>query len=344
MEFTPNSLTPIVDAISTMGGLSSDELLEQASTATDSDISQDGLSEASVVLRESTDEDGMQSPPENNQGLPSQLEIDSDSSRASDTGEITPLDNTVNSVSESEADNRNGTDDAFDQDSSFDQTTTVEETNGEEVELPLPTEITFNDDETSEGDFILVQSASPKLVGGGAGEDTYIISPSVLDGTEEITITDTQGNSSIQLVEGLEIQSSLVAANALQLTLSNGTIININEADRFTYEAGGNAVIGIDEVDNPFDTFVEEILGLTLPTGINTLVGGAVTIISESNEANAVDELDEELLAEGSDIAPPSGSPNSTTDIMGSAEANGDITQTTLEGVTISQTEDQELF
>jgi len=138
-----------------------------------------------------------------------------------------------------------------------------------------------------EGDptqFILIQEASPNIVGGGAGNDTYIISNPLLSGNEEITISDVQGGNSIQLVEGLEIQSSTIAANAIQLILTNGAVINVNSADDFTYEPGGNAVIGIDEEDESFSTFVEDILGASVPSGNDTVAGDAVTITESSTQ------------------------------------------------------------
>ena len=141
---------------------------------------------------------------------------------------------------------------------------------------------------TEPQEVILIQTASPDVVGSGAGNDTYIISGSLLTGSEEITISDAQDSNSIQLTARLEIQSSVVAANALQLKLTNGAVININEADDFTYEPGGNAVAGIDQADDDFNAFVEEILGTNVPTGDETVTGGAVTI-SDNNQMELID-------------------------------------------------------
>ncbi|AFZ43122.1 hypothetical protein PCC7418_0911 [Halothece sp. PCC 7418] len=135
-----------------------------------------------------------------------------------------------------------------------------------------------NDSSPSEK-FFLLQPTSPDLIGGGSNNDTYIISDPIINGTEEITISDTQGSNSIQLTEGLEIESSLVAPNALQLNLTNGAVINVNSADDFSYEPGGNAVAGINEPDDDFSTFVQETLGVNLPSGDEILEGGSVTII-----------------------------------------------------------------
>ena len=49
-------------------------------------------------------------------------------------------------------------------------------------------------------------------------------------------------------------------------------------ADRFTYEAGGNATAGINLPDVDYATFVQTTLGVALPTGSTIASGGAVTI------------------------------------------------------------------
>ncbi len=145
-------------------------------------------------------------------------------------------------------------------------------------------------------EFILPQTSSPNILGGGSGQDIYILSPSVLNGTEIITISDTQGNNSIQLVAGLEIQSSIIAADALQLTLTNGAVINVNGADSFTYEPGGNAVAGIDEADIDFTPFVEDILGASVPTGNNT-IGGDAAIITEAPSTTIASAAEEAIFS-----------------------------------------------
>jgi len=132
---------------------------------------------------------------------------------------------------------------------------------------------------TSGNDVLLVQNTSPAILGGLAGDDTYIISGSLLTDTpKEITISDTEGSNSIQLVGGLEIASSIVAAESLQFTLSNGVIINVNGANTFGYEPGGNATAGIDEPDVSYEDFVGDTLGSSVPTGSDTASGGEVTI------------------------------------------------------------------
>ena len=70
---------------------------------------------------------------------------------------------------------------------------------------------------------------------GGAGNDTYIISPYTLSGAVTAKIIDTEGANVIQLIGGVTIASSSFYGNAAQLTLSNGASVQILGAAAFTY-------------------------------------------------------------------------------------------------------------
>lgn len=131
---------------------------------------------------------------------------------------------------------------------------------------------------TSGNDINVIQSTDKPTVGAGAGNDTYILSPFTLSGTEKITISDTQGTNSLQLVGGLQIASSQVAADALFLKLTNGSEITILGASSFFYEPGGNKTAGIDNADVNYATFALNTLGVTVPSGGNIASGGPVTI------------------------------------------------------------------
>ena len=87
---------------------------------------------------------------------------------------------------------------------------------------------------------IIVPSNNGTTYRGLAGDDTYIISNSIA-ANAAITIVDTSGANKIQLVDGLSVSSSKFAADAVQLTLSNGAVVTINGASNFTYDVGGNA-------------------------------------------------------------------------------------------------------
>ena len=126
-------------------------------------------------------------------------------------------------------------------------------------------------------DFIVAQVASSAIIGAGAGNDTYLLSPGLLPAGTNLTISDALGINSIQLVLGLQIASAQVTATALKLNLTSGATITVLGADRFTFEAGGNTSAGINQADISYSQFVQNILGITIPaTGINT--SGPVTI------------------------------------------------------------------
>ena len=137
-------------------------------------------------------------------------------------------------------------------------------------------------------DFIVLQQSSPAFVGADVGNDTYLLSGSMIGAGQNLTISDAKGSNSIQLADGLSIASSKVASNAMLLTLTNGGIVTINGADTFTYEAGGNSTAGINNVDVSFASFAQNTLGVTVPvSGVAT--GGAVAI--GQGEAGSVTQL-----------------------------------------------------
>lgn len=78
---------------------------------------------------------------------------------------------------------------------------------------------------------------------GLGGDDVYIISKAI-PSNAKIQIIDTEGSNIIELVDGITITTSLFTKNATRLTLSNGSEITINGADKFTYETSGNSTTG----------------------------------------------------------------------------------------------------
>ena len=123
-------------------------------------------------------------------------------------------------------------------------------------------------------DFAVLQFASPSIVGADAGNDTYLISGSMVSAGQTFTISDSNGNNSIQLASGLSIASSQVTSNALQLRLSNGGTVTVLGANLFTYDVGGNTTAGIDNTDVSYTSFVQNTLGVTLP-GSGSATGSA---------------------------------------------------------------------
>ncbi|CAK0760123.1 immune inhibitor A [Gammaproteobacteria bacterium] len=130
----------------------------------------------------------------------------------------------------------------------------------------------------SYNDVILIQATSPSTLGAGPGDDTYILTPYLLKGTESITLSDAQGTNLLQLVGGLSITKSDVAATALRLTLTNGATVTVLGANAFQYDVGGNATAGINHTPVTFAVFAQSTLGVAVPSGSSTVTGGPVTI------------------------------------------------------------------
>ncbi len=112
----------------------------------------------------------------------------------------------------------------------------------------------------------------------GVGDDTYLLSNTLLLPGKTVTLSDTVGNNSIQLAAGLAIASSKVMTNTLQLTLNTGAVVKVLGADKFGYEAGGNSTAGINQTDISYASFVQNTLGVTMPTGSAIAEGGALVI------------------------------------------------------------------
>jgi len=130
--------------------------------------------------------------------------------------------------------------------------------------------------------WVVLQQASPAVLGAGTGDDTYLISGSMLPANTEITLTDTRGSNSIQFAEGLSIKASKVANATLQLTLENGSLITVLDADEFTYDIGGNTSAGIDNADISYARLVADVLGVALPSNNSVTIGSAVSIDTNS--------------------------------------------------------------
>lgn len=131
--------------------------------------------------------------------------------------------------------------------------------------------------------FIVIQPSSPAIVGAGTGNDTYLISGSMIPAGKNITISDAIGANSLQLASGLSISSSQVSSSALKLTLSNGSTVTVLGADKFSYEIAGNTSAGVNNPDVSFASFVQGSLGTTIPSsGVNS--GGGL-IINSMNQA-----------------------------------------------------------
>ncbi len=126
---------------------------------------------------------------------------------------------------------------------------------------------------------ILIPTNNGVTYRGLAGDDTYILS-NAITANSKISIVDTSGSNKIQLVDGLSIASSKFAADAVQLTLSNGAVVTVNGADKFSFDVGGNATSGTIGAVSTFTEFASAMGVASLPTGTTLTDGSADVSIS----------------------------------------------------------------
>lgn len=133
---------------------------------------------------------------------------------------------------------------------------------------------------TPNNDLNLLQASDTQNVGAGAGDDTYIIAADTMTAGQVINVTDTEGANNIKLVGGVTIASSVVASTSIQLTLSNGAVVNVFGADTFNYILGGSAFDTTGTSQN-FNTFATQSLGVaSVPTGNATSTGAEQQTVS----------------------------------------------------------------
>jgi hypothetical protein len=148
-------------------------------------------------------------------------------------------------------------------------------------------------------DTVVVQRG---IVGKGTGEDTYVLAQEWLTSSPEVTITDT-GENTIQFIDGLELASSLVASNAMKLTLASGGNVTVLDASNYTYVVGGNPLLNGEGTPLSFMDFAEQILSVEFPVGSQISNGEGVTISERLLiEENLVDVVNG-TVAQGTDDA-----------------------------------------
>ena len=118
---------------------------------------------------------------------------------------------------------------------------------------------------TSGNDVNILQETDMPIVGAGAGDDVYIVDSYFLDNNQHITISDDEGNNVIHLVGGLEIKDVNVAQNTIEFVLSNGATIDVLDADSFNFLTGGDSLTGEGGLNQTFNDFVTNTLGLAIP-------------------------------------------------------------------------------
>ena len=139
----------------------------------------------------------------------------------------------------------------------------------------------------SANDDHIIPSNNATTYRGLAGNDNYILSENTIVANAKITIVDTSGVNKIQLVDGLSIASSIFAADAVQLTLSNGAVVTINGASNFTFDVGGNATSGTAGTSNAFSAFAASMGVATLPASGSTAGSANVTVSGSAVSSSA---------------------------------------------------------
>ncbi|MDZ7664856.1 MAG: hypothetical protein U5K27_05925 [Desulfotignum sp.] len=133
--------------------------------------------------------------------------------------------------------------------------------------------------------YILAQTPGDTYQG-DSSDQTYSINPNLVQAGDVITIIDQGGTNYIELPDGLEITSSIVTATEILLTLSNGAQINVRGAETFTFKVGQNLSAGdTDGTDLDFETFAQDILGVTVPAAGEDPVEGATSTVNDDGTA-----------------------------------------------------------
>lgn len=123
-------------------------------------------------------------------------------------------------------------------------------------------------------DDIFIPTVNNATYLGGAGNDTYVITKAVAPGAV-VVISDTEGSNRIQLTDGLAVVTSQFAANAVELTLSNGARVQLLGAASFGFDIGANVTSG-DTSATPNQSYAQfaSAFGVSqLPTGTGIVSG-----------------------------------------------------------------------
>ncbi|MCR9140233.1 MAG: hypothetical protein NXI27_29930 [Alphaproteobacteria bacterium] len=139
------------------------------------------------------------------------------------------------------------------------------------------------------------------ITGRGSGDDTYIISPELVEENAEIIITDAFGANTIQLIGGVEVAASQTAANAVQLTLSNGAVITVLGASNYSFALGGDPLTGVAPASVASFTDFAALLDSTpaFTVNKNTFSADELNAAVDAEAQETVDEVNDTI---GSDF------------------------------------------
>ena len=117
------------------------------------------------------------------------------------------------------------------------------------------------------GDNVIIADGQAKTLRGLDGDDTYFIS-NLLPEKSSITIIDTSGINTIQIPSNTSVTKSQWAKDTVRLTFEDSRVITVNNADKFSYNLGGNVTNGTTGTDLTFSDFartfgVDDILNLS---------------------------------------------------------------------------------
>jgi len=150
---------------------------------------------------------------------------------------------------------------------------------------PNPTPTSYTVPGTLGNDYF-VPSGGNSYQGGG-GSDTYIISPHTLTSAVTAKISDTEGANVVQWVDGTTISAATFYADAAQLTLSTGAVVQVLGASKFSYQLGANAPAGDGASGQTYAQFAAA-LGGSLPIGSSPVsITTATTVPSGFSAAAA---------------------------------------------------------
>lgn len=168
---------------------------------------------------------------------------------------------------------------------------------------------------TNGNDINLLQASDTATVGAGLGNDVYLLGPDVLGAGQRVTISDTQGANTLRLTGGLTIQSSRATGQSLELTLSNGAIVSLLDADTFSFELGGNG-LSPSPVAQSYGEFLTQSLGYADVPGVAPV----------ANTMTATVQQDGTTSGGGGEPPPPPGTSGALTPqndtLTGTADAN----------------------
>ncbi|MDC0184610.1 hypothetical protein OAI78_01715 [Rhodobiaceae bacterium] len=146
----------------------------------------------------------------------------------------------------------------------------------------------------NEGDNIIIPSENGVTYRGLSGDDAYIISTNTTEPNSKIEIVDSVGDNIIQFINGLVISKSLFTSDAMRLTLSDGSVITINGADKFTFELSGNLTDGSSGDKKTFSEFAKYMGLESLPSSGSDEGNKNVTIKSNLDNEESQEEIKED--------------------------------------------------